>query len=144
MLEQSKSEEHGSPTRAVITAVHFWNWQLVPGPHWLHCWPNVPHAACRLPGWQKPNMQQPLGQVVGPQAWQLPLRQFEPEPQAVHATPLVPQAKLSNPRRQDPLKQQPGQVSGPQLVAEHRPLTHAAPGGQLMHACALVPHALED
>src|SRR5689334_23341581 len=78
MLEKSTSVLQAAPTRPVATGVHFCETQLSPEAQVAHALPNEPHALIRLPGWQKPNWQQPIGHVVGLQPWQLPLRHCEP------------------------------------------------------------------
>jgi hypothetical protein len=134
MFAQSLSTTQAEPTRAVATGVHFWKTQFSPGPHVEHAVPNEPQADERLPLWQKPNWQQPIGQVVGPQPWQLPLRHCEPAGQTVHAWPFAPQANGSCPRVQVPFEQQPMQVIGPQPPARHMPPLQTLPGPHDWHA----------
>lgn len=65
--------------------------------------PSVPQAVSRVPGWQTPLRQHPLGHVV---ELQLVLTHWPPvqafAPQLMHAPPPVPQALAAVPGRHCP------------------------------------------
>ncbi len=72
--------------------------QLWPVPQVRHTPPPVPHALVEVPTTQAPLWQQPVGQVDGPQDWQvpptheLPMHATHEEPRAPHAASVLPAA----------------------------------------------------